>query len=132
MTPQEVQLSWIDRYSTCLPNSHNITSGITVGSAISEASCLTLIGEETAGSQRIDWDNGQYSIMSWSSDDVIITTTLSTQTYTVNATVTEGLFLGSRVIEEIILTTPNLLQCLIEPGVTETGGPLVLMIQSAL
>lgn len=132
LTPREIELSWTDTYSTCLPNDSNIGSGITTGSAISEISCVSLLGEESAGSQRIDWNNGQYSVMSWAAEDVIISGAPGTQIYTVNATITEGLFLGSRVTEEIVTTTPNLLNCLSEPGVTSTNGLLALLIESLI
>lgn len=132
LTSRETEISWVDTYSACLPNDHDIGSGITEGFAISEISCLSLLGEESGGSQRIDWDTDEYSIMTWTSDDVVISGALGTQIYTVNAVVTEGLFLDSRVTEVIALTTPSLLGCLAEPGVTTTGGVVSLIIQSEL
>lgn len=131
-TPREISTTWTDNYTSCLPNASNIDSGVTNGSAVATISCTSLLGQQTAGSQRIDWNNNTYSIMSWAANDVSITGTPAVQIYTVNATVTAGAFLGARVTEVIVLATPNLLGCLSEPGVITTEGSITLLVQSLL
>ena len=80
------------------------------------------------GSQRIDWSNGQYSIFSWEAEDTVIVSAAGQSTVTVNAIVTEGLFLGQPLIEVIVMPEPDLAACLLQPGVTETTGAITLMV----
>ena len=119
-------VAWTDDYPDCVSSTPGIDSASSPGGGYTtETSCLNLVSNDPVdGSQRIDWSNDEYSIFSWDAEDVIIVGSV----VTVNATVTEGLFLGQPLIKILVIPAPNLTTCLTEPGFTESSGPLTLMV----
>jgi hypothetical protein len=128
--PRTIDTAWTDDYPICLSTTPGIVGASSPGGAYtSPLSCLDLLtSDPVGGSQRVDWSNGQYSIFSWDALDSTIVSAGGQSTIVVNATITEGLFLGQPLIEIIVLPEPNLAQCLIGPGITETTGSITLMV----
>lgn len=129
--PRTSNVAWTDDYPTCVSTTPGIVSASSPGGGYTTSlSCLDILTSDPVdGSQRIDWSNGQYSIFSWEAEDTaIINAAGQTTITTVNATVTEGLYLGQPLVEVIVTVEPSLLACLLEPGLTESTGPITLMV----
>ena len=128
--PRTIDTAWTDDYPNCESTTSGIVSASSPGGAYtSPVSCLDLLTNDPVdGSQRIDWSNDEYSIFSWEAEDTVIVSGAGQSTVTVNATVTEGLFLGQPLIEVIVLPELNLAACLMEPGITQTTGAITLMV----
>ena len=128
--PRTIDTAWTDDYPVCVSTAYDIDSASSPGGAYTASlSCLDILTSDPAdGSQRVDWSNDEYSIFSWEAEDTVIVSGAGQSTVTVNAIVTEGLFLGQPLIEVIVLPEPNLLACLMEPGVIQTTGAITLTV----
>jgi hypothetical protein len=107
-------------YNDCVSASQPaITSANPTGSAVEDAGCLQGIVPSQSGTFAITWNTGQTSTF----DYVTVEAQAGGQDiYTTTATITSGVFTGDVMEEVISQNSPNLLQCLIPPGVTSENG----------
>ena len=81
-----------------------------------------------AGTRVFQWSNGQSSTFSYNrtANNVGGQTTV-----TFTGTIVSGQFAGATVIQQVVLVTPNSVQCLAPPGLTALGpGVSVLTINT--
>ncbi|WP_250463639.1 hypothetical protein [Microbulbifer litoralis] len=103
-----VTVSWTTNYSCALGN---VDSGTASASIVDNRSCLSLFDSDS-GQQTINWTDGSYSTYSWTENDITIQTIAGQRIGTINATIIDGRYQGSNVLETFINPTLDLVQCL--------------------
>lgn len=124
-TPQTVNYSETDTYSSCT----STVTGLTAGSSSTN---ITLPGASCNGGgifppsgYTISWNNSQSSTMTLTFTDVIIG---GTEQVTGVGTVTSGLFTGGAVTIVWLYPLLNPLQCATSQGVTSQNGTVAAQI----
>ena len=127
-TPQTVNYSETDTYSSCTSTDTSLTAG-------SSSTNITLSGASCNGggvfpssSYTISWNNSQSSTMTMTFTDVIIG---GTEQVTGVGTVTSGEFTGGAVTIVWLYPVLNPLQCMTSQGVTSQSGTVALQITVA-
>lgn len=113
-------------YNNCVsPSQPTITSANPTGSAVEDVGCLQGIVPPQSGTFTITWNTGQTSTF----DYLTVEAQADGQDiYTTTATVTSGVFTGDTMEEIISENSPNLLNCLVPPGVTSQTGTGTIVI----
>jgi hypothetical protein len=124
LTPQLVQYSETDQFSSCTSVDPTLTAGSLPIEASLVVSCLEPLGTGD-GRYIINWNNLQSSTI-----DATFTVTLvgGTLTSVGSGVVVSGAFAGSNAQGVFTYVQPNLLQCLAPPGLTHQNGTATLLI----
>jgi hypothetical protein len=125
LTPQTVDVTVTGILAPCTSSDPGITAGNYVQQVKVTESCATLFAG-LASTRVFHWSNGQSSTFSYNAainnvgGQVIVTFT---------GDITKGEFSGATAVQQVVFVTPNTLQCLAPPGLTEIGpGPTTLSI----
>jgi hypothetical protein len=109
----------------CTSSDPDITSGTYLQHFDATLSCATLLGGLSA-TRVFTWSNGDTSTFSYNR---AVNNALGQVTVTFTGTIVSGRFAGDTAVEQVVLVSPNPLQCLAEPGLTALGpGVAVLTI----
>lgn len=124
LAQQSVHLSEVDSFSPCTSTDPTLTSGIVSSDQTLPLSCLNPLSTG-AGLFTINWNNRQSSTIDAT---FTVTATGSVITSTASGTIVAGTFTGSTATGVFTYVQPNLLQCLLPPGVTHQSGAITLLI----
>ncbi len=125
-TPQTVQYTETDTFSSCVSTDPSLTSGTaTANATFPSASCLAPPGIFEDPAYTITWNNGQHSVVELTFTDVIIG---GTEQVTGTGPVISGEFQGGNATIVWLYPVLNPLQCLTSQGVTSQSGPVTAQI----
>lgn len=124
-SPQDVTFDV--QYNNCVSTSQPaITSANPTGSAVEDVGCLEGVVPSQSGTFSITWNTGQTSTFDYLTVEAQVG---GQDVYTTTATVTSGAFAGDTMEEVISENTPNILDCLVPPGITsQTGTGIVVIV----
>lgn len=122
-TQQSVNTNEIDAPCTSASNP-DVTSGQSAVTIQTEAGCLEVLQPGSAA-KTFTWNTGETSLFSFNRS---VSRPGGTSVVTLAGTITHGLFAGRTALEVITFPNPNLLGCLIPPGVTSLFGVATLII----
>ena len=122
-TPQTVTTNEIQAPCTSASNPDVISghSGVTIDT---EAGCLEVLQPGSA-TKTFTWNTGATSVFSYNRS---VSRPGGTSVVTLAGAITQGLFAGRTALEVITFPNPNLLGCLVPPGVTSLFGVATLII----
>ncbi|MBW4569865.1 MAG: hypothetical protein KME31_18125 [Tolypothrix carrinoi HA7290-LM1] len=126
LTPQPTNLTIQGAATTCTSlTDSSVKSGTYTATGQVTNSCL-LSSPTPAFDLTINWNNGQSSTISFTSNTVL--SPLATTQVVSTGQVTSGLFQGAMATSSVTVVTPQATQCLSPGGVTTLSGPLVLTL----
>lgn len=121
LTPQTVNVTVKGTLTPCT----GVTSGSYLQSFTATLSCATVLAG-LAATRVFHWNDGTSSTFSY---ERRINNAGGQTTVTFVGTITAGRFAGSSAVQQVVFVTPNTLQCLAAPGLTNLGpGAAVLTI----
>ena len=127
LAPQNVSVTINGILAPCTSSDPTITSGTYLHNVNAVVSCSTVLAAQ-AGTRVFQWSNGQSSTFSYNRT---VNNVGGQTTVTFTGTIVSGQFTGATVIQQVVLVTPNSLQCLAPPGLTALGpGVSVLTINT--
>ena len=125
LTTQTVQVSATAVLAPCVSSDGAITAGNYQTTLTADLSCLNLLSGRS-GVTVFHWSNGRSSTFAFNRN---LTNAGGQTTITFTGDITAGEFAGDTAVEQIVFATPNILDCLAAPGLTNLGpGPIVLTI----
>lgn len=125
LTPQSVHVAVTGILAPCTSSNPAITAANYTESFTATLSCQTLLAGRT-GTRVFHWSNGQSSTFTFNRT---LNNAGGQVTVTFTGNITAGQFAGDTAVEQVVLVSPNTLQCLASPGLTSLGpGPAVLII----
>src|SRR5581483_11922869 len=117
ITSQTTQVAVTGILAACTSSDPGITSGSYSENFPTTLSCATIFAGR-AGTRTIRWSNGQSTTFEFTR---AINNAAGQITVTFTGDATSGEFTGDTVIEQVVFVTPNALQCLAPPGLTQIG-----------